>query len=484
MDWTDPVNKCQHVIARPGCACCSAEVRAVTRRLNADLGRRGFVAGVTASVAMLGIAAYSGAKAQPSTGPVTLFTNARLFDGMNLATRGGMSVLVKNGMIADVVQGPITPPDGATVIDAAGRTLIPGLIDAHWHTMMAALPISRLLTQDAGDIHLAAAVQAERTLMRGFTTVRDLAGPAFALKRAIDEGSVTGPRIYPCGAMISQTSGHADYRNVWELPGGTGDLSRAEQLGAAAIADGRDAVLRATREQLMKGASQIKIVAGGGVSSNFDPLDVTQFLSEEVEAAVLAAADWGTYVCAHVYTPTGIKRCLKAGVKSIEHGQLADEDSVKMMADSGAVWSIQPFVEALASSGLTPAMVAKAKVMWDGTDTAYQLAIKHGVPTGWGSDILFDAKATEEQGKNLSYMTRWYTPAQALKQATADNAFILAMSGPRNPYPGPLGVITKGAHADMLLVEGDPTENLDLVADPDKNFRIIMKAGTVFKNTL
>jgi imidazolonepropionase-like amidohydrolase len=234
----------------------------------------------------------------------------------------------------------------------------------------------------------------------------------------------------------------------------------------------------------MKGASQIKIVAGGGVSSNFDPLDVTQFLSEEVEAAVLAAADWGTYVCAHVYTPTGIQRCLKAGVKSIEHGQLADEDSVKMMADSGAVWSIQPFVEALASSGLTPEMVTKARAMWDGTDTAYQLAIKHGVPTGWGSDILFDAKATEEQGKNLSYMSRWYTPAQALKQATADNAFILAMSGPRNPYPGALGVVAKGAHADMLLVDGDPTEDLSLVADPDRNFRVIMKGGEVFKNTL
>jgi imidazolonepropionase-like amidohydrolase len=284
--------------------------------------------------------------------------------------------------------------------------------------------------------------------------------------------------------MISQTSGHADYRNIWERPGGTGELSRAEQLGAAAVADGRDAVLRATREQLMKGASQIKIVAGGGVSSNFDPLDVTQFLTEEVEAAVMAAADWGTYVCAHVYTPTGIQRCLKAGVKSIEHGQLADEDSVKMMADKGAVWSMQPFVEALASSGLTPAMVEKARVMWDGTDTAYQLAIKHGVPTGWGSDILFDAKATEEQGKNLSYMTRWYTPAQALKQATADNAFILGMSGPRNPYPGALGVVAKGAHADILLVDGDPTEDLSLVADPDRNFRVIMKGGEVFKNTL
>jgi imidazolonepropionase-like amidohydrolase len=320
--------------------------------------------------------------------------------------------------------------------------------------------------------------------MRGFTTVRDLAGPSFALKRAIDAGSVAGPRIYPCGAMISQTSGHGDFRNIWELPGEAGSLSRAEQLGAAALADGRDAVLRATREQLMKGASQIKIVAGGGVSSAFDPLDVTEFLFEEIEAAVLAAADWGTYVCAHVYTPTGIQRCLKAGVKSIEHGQLADEDTVKMMADSGAIWSIQPFVEVLASAGMTPEMVSKARVMWDGTDTAYQLAIKHGVPTGWGSDILFDANATEAQGKNLSYMARWYTPAQALKQATADNAFILGMSGPRNPYPGALGVVAKGAHADMLLVDGDPTEDLSLVADPDRNFRVIMKGGEVFKNTL
>jgi imidazolonepropionase-like amidohydrolase len=484
MRFIDPVTKCSHVVARPGCACCSAEVRAITRRLNTDLSRRGFIAGSTASVALLGLSAYSGAEAQTAEGPATLFTNARLFDGMNLNTREGMSVLVQGGMIVDVVQGPITPPDGATVIDAGGRTLMPGLIDAHWHTIMAALPISSLLTQDPGDIHLSAAVQAERTLMRGFTTVRDLAGPSFALKRAIDAGSVAGPRIYPCGAMISQTSGHGDFRNIWELPGGTGNLSRAEQLGAAALADGRDAVLRATREQLMRGASQIKIVAGGGVSSAYDPLDVTEFLFEEIEAAVLAAADWGTYVCAHVYTPTGIQRCLKAGVKSIEHGQLADEDTVKMMADTGAVWSIQPFVEALASSGLTPEMVSKARVMWDGTDTAYQLAIKHGVPTGWGSDILFDAKATEEQGKNLSYMSRWYTPAQALKQATADNAFILGMSGPRNPYPGALGVVAKGAYADMLLVDGDPTEDLSLVADPDRNFRIIMKGGEVFKNTL
>ena len=483
MTRDDQAGRCQHIIMRRDCACCRTEVRAITRRLTLDLSRRGFVAGATASVATLGLAAYSGARAETPDAPV-LFSNARLFDGLSLTTRDGVSVLVKGGRIAEIAQGAIPAPEGATLIDAKGRTLMPGLIDAHWHTMMASLPIARLLAAEAGDIHLAAAAQAERTLMRGFTTVRDLGGPSFALKRAIDSGLVKGPRIYPCGAMISQTSGHGDFRNIWEIPSLPGDLSRAEQLGAAALADGRDAVLKATRQQLMLGATQIKIVAGGGVSSAYDPLDVAEFLPEEIEAAVLAAADWDTYVCAHVYTPRAIQRCLKAGVKCIEHGQLADEDTVRMMADKGAVWSMQPFVEALASVGLTPEMRQKARVMWDGTDTAYNLAIKHGVPTGWGSDILFDAAATEEQGKNLAYMARWFTPARALQQATAYNAFILGLSGARNPYPGALGVISKGAHADMLLVDGDPTVTLDLVADPDRNFKLIMKAGQIYKNAL
>jgi imidazolonepropionase-like amidohydrolase len=384
-----------------------------------------------------------------------------------------------------VADGVLSAPDGATVIDGGGRTLMPGLIDAHWHTMLASLPVARMMTADVGDVHFAAAAQAERTLMRGFTTVRDAGGPAFALKRAIDSGSVSGPRIYPSGAMISQSSGHGDFRAIWEVPRVAGSLQRAEMVGAARVADGRDAVLQATREQLMQGASQIKITAGGGVSSNYDPLDVLQFLPEEMEAAVLAAADWGTYVMAHVYNPKGIQRCLAAGVKCIEHGQLTDEDTVMMMADKGAVWSLQPFVEELEDlTNVAPLQLSKKQQLWVGTDTAYSLAVKHGVPTGWGSDILFDAKATERQGENLAYIRRWYTPAQALVQATSQNAFILGMSGPRNPYPGTLGVIQKGAHADILLCDGDPTEDLDLVADPDTNFRVIMKAGTVYKNTL
>jgi imidazolonepropionase-like amidohydrolase len=458
-------------------------MRRITRRVNADLDRRGFIAGATSSLAMLGLAAYSGARAQPAA-PAVLFTNVRLFDGLALNTRTGISVLVTGGMIADVSANALTAPEGARVIDGGGRTLMPGLIDAHWHSMMAATPMPVLIAADVGDVHFDAARQATRTLMRGFTTVRDAAGPAFALKRAIDGGAVVGPRIYPSGALISQTSGHGDFRFIWELPGTPDNLTHADMMGVGRIADGRDAVLRAAREQLMKGASQVKIAAGGGASSAFDPLDSTQFLPEEIEAAVLAAADWGTYVMAHVYTPTGIKRCIKAGVRSIEHGQLADEDAVKMMADAGVVWSLQPFVEANADPVTTPERRAKQMIVWSGTDNAYTLAQKHGIPIGWGTDILFDPQATERQGRMLAYMARWFTPAKALRTATSENAFILGLSGARNPYPGGLGVIQKGAHADMLLVDGDPTEDLSLVADPDRNFRIIMKAGTIHKDTL
>jgi imidazolonepropionase-like amidohydrolase len=482
-----PSLRCDHPIKQPACACCTAEVRAITRRVDHDLSRRGFLVGSSASVASLGLAAFAApAQAQASPARPVLFRNARVFNGLDANTQPGMSVLLQGDSIAEIASGPLAPPEGTLVIDASGRTLMPGLIDAHWHTMLAALPVARMLTAEVGDIHLAAAAQATRTLMRGFTTVRDMGGPAFALKRAIDSGIVVGPRIYASGAIISQTSGHGDFRSVWELPGGRGLLSRAEMLGAAALTDGRSAVLRATREQLMGGASQIKIVAGGGVASAYDPIDVIQFLPEEIEAAVAAAADWGTYVAAHVYTPEGIKRCIRAGVRTIEHGQLADEDAVRMMADRGVVWSLQPFLEALHGSveRIPPATLEKWKLVWAGTDASYAMAQRHRIPTGFGTDLLFDQDGAEQQGKWLAGTRRWFTPAQALKQATADNAAILRLSGPRNHYPRALGVVQRSAHADLLLVEGDPTENLDLVADPDANFRVIMKGGRVYKNTL
>ena len=210
--------------------------------------------------------------------------------------------------------------------------------------MLAGISQLAAVSADLGYLYLVAAKEAQRTLMRGFTSVRDPGGPAFALKRAIDEGIVDGPRIFPSGAMISQTSGHGDFRLRSDLPRApNAPLSLVESAGIAMIADGETEVMRRVREQLMLGASQIKMLAGGGVASMYDPLDSTQFSERELRAGVEVASDWNTYVMAHVYTPKGIQRSIRAGVKCIEHGQLADEASVRMMRDEGVWWSLQPF---------------------------------------------------------------------------------------------------------------------------------------------
>jgi Amidohydrolase family len=240
-----------------GCRCHRPEVQALTRRIGADLSRRGFVAGVGVSVASLGLPKFANAQSAPapSTGQPsrpTLFTNFRLFDGSFSTLRDGLRLLVEGNRIKAVAQGNPAAPDGAHVIDCGGRVLMPGLIDAHWHSIFAALPLSALMAADVGYIYLAASAEAERTLMRGFTTVRDLGGPAFALKQAIDEGLVPGPRIYPSGAMITATGGHGDLRPLSDVPSVAGTLSRVEQSGASIIADGPDAVRLRVREQLSR----------------------------------------------------------------------------------------------------------------------------------------------------------------------------------------------------------------------------------------
>ncbi len=233
-----------------------------------------------------------------------------------------------------------------TVIAGEGRTLMPGLIDAHVHMVMSTLPIALMMTSDPNYSMLRTGKAATEMLMRGFTSVRDLGGPTFGLKRAIDEGFIAGPRIWPCGATISQTSGHGDFRTVLDLPrSDDAPLHPTERLGFTAIADGVPEVLRRTREQLMQGASQIKLMAGGGVASSFDPLDVTQFTEEEIHAAVQAAGSWGTYVTVHAYTPDAVQTAIRAGVRCIDHGQLLDEETVKIMADKGIWWSLQPFTD-------------------------------------------------------------------------------------------------------------------------------------------
>src|SRR5690349_4563014 len=322
--------------------------------------------------------------------------------------------------------------------------------------------------------------------MRGFTTVRDLGGPVFGLKRAIDEGVMTGPRIYPSGAFISQTSGHGDFRFPFEVPRTLGGpLSHSEVEGIAAIADSPDEVRLRTREQLRKGASQIKLMAGGGVASPFNPIESTQYTEREIEAAVQAADNWGTYVTVHAYTPRSIRQAVAAGVKCIEHGHLIDEPTAKFLTEKGIWWSLQPLLaddDLLAT--LDPVSQKKAKQVFAGTDNAYKLARKYKAKTAFGTDALFDAKIAARQGPMLAKLARWYTPAETLKMATADNGELMALSGFINPYPGKLGVVQEGALADLLLVDGNPFENIKLVADPAKNFVVIMKDGKIYKNLI
>jgi imidazolonepropionase-like amidohydrolase len=416
----------------------------------------------------------------------TIFRNVRVFDGRNPTLTSPRDVIVR-GKLIESVQASIGAPYDANdrIIEADGRVLMPGLIDAHWHSIFAAVTVATAMTADAGYLHLTAGVEATRTLLRGFTTVRDAGGPAFALKRAIDEGVIPGPRIYPCGAFITQTSGHGDFRMRHEIPRHPcGVLSRIETTGASTIADGVEQVLRAVREQLMLGASQIKVMAGGGVASPHDPIDVTQYTEAEMRAAVDAAENWGTYVMVHAYTPRSIRQAIRAGVRCIEHGHLMDEATAELMAKTGTWWCLQPFLDDEDMIPIAdPVSRLKQRQVTDGTERAYALARKHGIRVAWGTDTLFDSSLAARQGKQLAKMIRWYTAGEVLTTATSVNAELLALCGDRNPYPGRLGVIEPGAFADLLLVDGDPLTRIELLADPDRSFVLIMKDGAIFKNS-
>lgn len=439
----------------------------------------------------MGMGLLSAARAQgtsPAKEITTLFQNARIFDGQSAALSAPSDVLVRGNTIERISATPIAVDASANtrVIAADGRVLMPGLIDAHWHSFMAATSQPLLLTSEPSYLHMLATRQAEATLMRGFTTVRDMGGPVFGIKRAIDEGVMTGPRIYPSGAFISQTSGHGDFRSFYEVPRESGGrLSQSELGGVAAIADNPDEVRLRAREQLRLGASQIKLMGSGGVSSPFSHIEATEFTEAELRAAVEAAENWGTYVAVHAYTSRAVRQALAAGVKCIEHGHLIDEPTAELLADKGVWWSLQPLTyDADVFARMSPVSQKKALVVFAGTENAYKLAKQHKIKTAFGADILFDAQAASRQGAYLALLARWYTPAEALKMATADNAALMALSGPVNPYPGKLGVIEQGALADLLVVDGDPISNIQLVAEPEKNFVVIMKDGVIYKNTL
>lgn len=353
--------------------------------------------------------------AQPARTPV-IFENVKVFDGQADELSGPVNVLVRDGKIASISTANVSE-DGATVIDGECKVLMPGLIDAHWHTMLIGVTPDTGL-DDIGYTHLIAGVEATAVLLRGFTTVRDLGGPSFGLKKIIDQGLIPGPRIYPSGAMLTVTSGHGDFRTFADLPREIGELTPMEEAGMAMITDTPDEVRMRTREQLMQGASQIKMTAGGGVASPFSPLDVSTFIDEEIQAAVRAAENWGTYVGVHAYTPQAVQTAINSGVKVIEHAHLIDDETAQIMAEKGIWLSTQPFDEAM-SAGLPPSSMDKFHEVLEGTSNVYEFARKYDLKTAWGTDILFSPVLARGQNAMLLNLLEWYTPVEALQMPRA-----------------------------------------------------------------
>lgn len=472
-------NKYQHLVHGAGCGCSSPLLENVSRRLEA-VSRRYFLAG--AGAGLVAAAMPAAALAEPPR--KILFREVQLFDGTSGGLKPGAQVLVEGGSIVSVDMANNPPPSDADVLACGGRVLMPGLIDAHWHTLLAAVPISFLVSGDPGFFFAASTAEAERTLLRGFTTVRDLGGPVFSFKQAVDAGVIPGPRIYPSGAMITTSGGHGDLRALAEIPRNPTELSSIERIGGAMIADNGGEVNMRVREQLLQGASQIKIVGGGGVSSPRSPLDMSTFSEEDLRAAVAVASDWNTYATVHAYASHTVQRAIAAGAACIEHAHLMDEATAALMAEKGVWLSTQPFLSAEDTGPLTGPSEERSHQLFAGTPQIYEFAKKFGIKTAWGSDMLFSPELAHRQNVMLTHLSRWYSNADVLRAATSVNAELLALSGPRNPYPGKLGVIEKGAFADILVVDGNPLDDIGLMERPGETLSVVMKGGQTYKNTL
>jgi imidazolonepropionase-like amidohydrolase len=421
----------------------------------------------------------------------TLFTNVMIFDGENEALMAG-NVLVEGNLIKQVSVEAISA-SGATVIDGKGGVLMPGLIEAHAHLSLHGDLFQMRNELNWMYIGAKTGAEATRMLMRGFTTARDAGGPVNGLRKVIDAGHVDGPRIYAAGPPVTQTGGHFDIRGLSE-PNyyflGIPDAKQFMEYGY--MADGVPEVQKATREVFRKGSSHVKIMGGGGVATVYDPLDGLQFTPEEIRAIVVEAEKVGSYAMAHIYTSEAITIALEAGVKSIDHGMLMDEKTMKLikkkdafLVPSLAVGLFTP--EELSYAWPTEAIRAKGARVLAGLDNEIKLAIKHGVKIGFGTDAFGpDRTAFELQALEFKARKKYFTPVEILRQATSINAALVALSGPMmNPYlAGPLGVIQEGAYADILVVKGNPLVDIELLGDAANNIGVIMKDGKVYKNTL
>jgi imidazolonepropionase-like amidohydrolase len=376
-----------------------------------------------------------------------------------------------------------------TVIDGKGGYLIPGLIDSHQHIMLSKGTGPDDIMNKALPLKVAydAIPQGKIMLMMGVTTIRDTGGPSVELGRAIDAGQVDGPRIYSCGPMISCTSGHGDWggqtpHQAKDYPGSAAFWMSA--IGLSTLADGPAEVRKATRFALAQSAVQIKIMAGGGVASLKDPLESVGYSEAEMRAAVEAAKDYDTYVCAHAYNDESVKRCIRAGVKDIVHGHLLSEEVIKMMAEND-VWlgSLSSPYGLMDVPWFTEENRRKGRTILAGYENVMKLAKKHKVKMGFGTDAA--AGMVDTILYEFTMRSKFFTPLEMLKQATSTNAELLRFSKSRDPYKAaPLGVVKEGAWADMLIYSANPLEDIKVVTNPDKNLKLIMKGGKVYKNEL
>lgn len=432
------------------------------------------------ALALLTLVLLSGAlKAQD-----LVIRNARVFDGASADLSAPQDIAISNGLISEIGRD-LDVAEMTEEIDAQSRVVMPGLINSHAHIMMQ-MPVGQALTTDAFYWAYVATKASKTMLDSGFTTIRDMSGNTFSLKQAIDQGVVAGPRIYPSGAMISQTAGHSDHRTAANNSRLLDPTSRShfEELGMTMVADGRPEVLQAARENLRRGATQIKIAVGGGISSYGDPLDVTQYTDDEVRAAVESAEDWGTYVAAHVYNSKGIRRAITNGVKSIEHANLVDEETLLLMQENDIWLSPQVLIFENEIVGLNADQQRKQQQALEGIDDMMKAVNKIGFEKiVFGADIVTNMGLLERIGEEFMLRSQWFEPIEILRQVTSRGGELMALSGPRNPY-GKLGVIEVGAVADILVVEGNPLEDISVMTQPRENFKVILQGGSVYKNEL
>jgi imidazolonepropionase-like amidohydrolase len=408
-----------------------------------------------------------------------LFRNFNLLDPRWDEARGGYEVLVEGDTIKEVSSKTIRAKD-AQVIDGGGkRTLMPGLIDAHVHVFLTEVNIGHLESIPLTLMTAKAATLMRGMIDRGFTTVRDTGGADWGIKTAVDSGLIPGPRLFISGRAIGPTGGHSDPRRRTDYqPASCGCCNG--MVYVMATADGADAVRKCVREQMRQGADQIKIMCSGGVASPYDPLNSLQFSEAEIAAATEEARAFGRYVLAHAYTPEAITRAMNNGVRTIEHGNLIDDKSARLIKSKGG-YMIANLVtyfsmkERASQFGMTADMLAKNEIVIEGALRSLEICKKAGVKVGYGSDLLGALQV--DQSLEFIHRAKVLKPIEIIRQATLVGAEIVEREGK-------LGCLKPGAYADLIAVDGNPLKKLELFLDQGAHLPMIMKGGKFHKNQL